>query len=78
MWLSILVPILAAQGLFQTSSYFEYHPYFFSFFEPGNFSRDVTQSDLCFTKNFQASVGASLRGSQEWKESDPLSSCSYL
>lgn len=33
-WLSILVPLLIAQGLVQTSSFSIYYPYFF---EPGRF-----------------------------------------
>lgn len=58
-WLSMLAPILTAQSLFQISNYSEYHPFFlFFFFLPGSaFSKEVTQSDLCFINFPQASVG---------------------
>ena len=55
-WLSMLMPILIAQSLCQISSNSEYHPHFF--LKPESvFSKEVTQSDLCFTMIPQASVG---------------------
>lgn len=57
-WLSMLMPILIAQSLCQIRSNSEYHPHFFFFFKPASvFSKEVTQSHLCFTMIPQASVG---------------------
>lgn len=51
-WLSIPAPLLIAQGLFQTSSFSEYYPYFFLNLEVCFFSRCVSQHICNFLQKF--------------------------